>query len=174
MNALQTKMTRMALLAVCSAALTAPIAVLAQDTPPPPPPAQDGGGPGGPGGGHHGDRMEQMKDREAHQLEALTKHLNLTADQQTQVKQVFADSDAKLAAVMTDGSPREQKRPKMMQLMQDRQAAVRAVLTPDQQPKYDEMLAKEKERMQEHKHGGPGGAGAPPSGDSAPPPPTQQ
>jgi protein CpxP len=170
MTVLQTKMTRMAMLAVCSAALTAPLAVLAQDTPPPPPPAQDGGGPGG----HHdhGDRAAEMKDRETHQLEAMTKKLNLTADQQTQIKQVYADSDAKMAALFSDDStPMKEKHPKMMAIMQDRQSAIRNVLTPEQQPKFDEMQAKMKEHMQDHKHGGgPGG----PGGDNAPPPPPQQ
>jgi len=177
MNALQTKITRMAMLAVCSAALTAPLAVLAQDTPPPPPPpAQDGGAPAP--GGHHGhgggDRVAQMKAHEDHQLEGMTKKLNLTADQQTQIKQVFADSDAKVAALFADSSiPKEDKRSKMMDLIKERQAAIRATLTPQQTTKFDQEKAQE--RM--HKHGGPDGAGAPGGdmgGDNPPPPPPQQ
>jgi len=173
MTALQTKMTRMALLAVCSAALTTPLAVFAQDAPPPPlPPAQQDGG--GPGGGHGGgDRMAQMQEREQHQQEMLAHKLNLTADQQTAVKQIYADSDAKMTALFTDDStPREERRPKMMAIMQDRTAAIRNVLTPQQQPQYDAIVAEEKARMQDHRGGGgPGG----PGGDNPPPPaPPQQ
>ena len=172
MNALQTRITRMALLAVCSAALTAPLAVLAQDTPPPPPAsAPDAGGPGGPGGGR-----PSPQEREAKQLEELTKHLSLTADQQTQVKQIFADRDVKVMALHSDSSVAPQdKRAKMMGIMKDSSASIRAILTPDQQTKYDAMMAHRQQEMQEHhEHGGPGG---PPSGDGsggAPPPPPQQ
>ncbi len=166
MTALQNKITRMALLAVCSAALTAPLAVFAQDTAPPPlPPAsQDGGGPGG----HHGDHMADMQEREQHQQEMLARKLDLTADQQAAVKQIYADSDAKMMALHSDDSiPWDQKRPKMMAIMQDRTAAIRNVLTPQQQPQYDAMVAEMKARMQDH--GGPGG----PGGDNPPPPPQQ-
>jgi len=174
MNALQTRITRMALLAVCSAALTAPLAVLAQDTPPPPPPpAQDGAGPGGPGG-HH-DHGGSPQEREAKQLEELTKHLSLTADQQTQVKQIFADRDAKMMALHSDTATAPQdKREKMMGIMKDSSASIRAILTPDQQTKYDAMMAKRKEEMEKHQHGGPGGGDMPPPPSDAPAPPTQQ
>jgi periplasmic protein CpxP/Spy len=176
MTALQTKMTRMALLAVCSAAFTAPLAVFAQDAaaPPLPPAQQDGGGPGGPGGHYGGGGRGDMQQREQHQQEILTRRLNLTADQQASVKQIFADSDAKMMALFTDDStPREEKRPKMMAIQQDRTAAIRNVLTPEQQPQYDAIVAEEKARMQDrdHRGGGPGG----PGGDNAPqPPPPQQ
>jgi periplasmic protein CpxP/Spy len=170
MNALQTKMTRMALLAVCSAVLTAPLAVFAQDAPAPPlPPAQQDGGPGGHHGG--GDRMAEMQQREQHQLDELTRRLNLTTDQQASVKQIFADSDAKMTALFTDDStPREEKRPKMMAIMQDRTAAIRNVLTPQQQPQYDAIVAEQKARMQDRDHRGDGPGG----GNPPPPPPAQQ
>jgi periplasmic protein CpxP/Spy len=184
MTALQTKMTRMALLAVCSAALTAPLAVFAQDAaaPPLPPAQQDGGGPGGPGG-HYGGGRGDMQQREQHQQEMLTRRLNLTADQQASVKQIFADSDAKMMALFTDDStPREEKRPKMMAIQQDRTAAIRNVLTPEQQPQYDAIVAEEKARMQDRGGQGHGqgygqdgyGQGGYGGGNPPPPPPPQQ
>jgi Spy/CpxP family protein refolding chaperone len=159
MTALQSKITRMTLLAVCSAALTAPLALFAQDTPPAPlPPASQSGG--GPGGGRGGNPQE----RDARQLAMMTTQLNLTDAQQAQVKQILADSSAKMMALRSDDStPMDQKRPKMMAIMQDRTAAVRAVLTPDQQTKYDAMVEQMRQRM------GGGGGGTPP-----PPPPPQQ
>ncbi|HXB61261.1 MAG TPA: hypothetical protein VNU94_00245 [Acidobacteriaceae bacterium] len=179
MTALQIKITRMALLTVCSAALTAPLALFAQDAPPPPlPPAsQNGGDSGGPGSHHGGDRMADMQQREQHQQEMLATRLNLTADQQATVKQIYADSDAKMMALHSDDSiPWDQKRPKMMAIMQDRTAAIRNVLTPQQQPQYDAIIAEMKARMQDR--GGPGGGmGAGGNGGNdggTPPPPPQQ
>jgi Spy/CpxP family protein refolding chaperone len=171
MNRIQLRMTRMAMLAVCSAALTVPFSALAQDTPPPPPAPAAGQDGGGPGGGH--EHMSPQ-DRDAHQLKMMTKHLELTDDQQAQIKKIFADSDSKMMALHDDtATPRDQKRPKMMQIMQDRQTAVRAVLTADQQTKYDVMMQKMKEHEGEHHHGGPGGDG-PGGGGTPPPPPPQQ
>ena len=118
-----------------------------------------------------GPRMSPA-ERDAHQLEMLTKRLSLTADQQTAIKQILSDSSAKMEALHTDTStPREQKHDKAMQMMTDRQTAIRAVLTADQQTKYDAMTAEMKEHMKDRMHGmgGPGG----PGGDNAPPPPPQ-
>jgi Spy/CpxP family protein refolding chaperone len=112
------------------------------------------------------------QERDAHQLEMLTKHLNLTDAQQAQIKQIFADSDAKMKAAHDNAGAGDKKdmREQMKAAMEDRQSKVRAVLTPDQQKKYDEMVAKMKERMGEHHdHGGPGGGG-----DNPPPPPPAQ
>jgi Spy/CpxP family protein refolding chaperone len=184
MKRIEMKLTRMAMVAICSAALAAPTYLLAQDTSATPqPPAQpaagasqgqEPGGPGGPGGHMGGPRMSP-EERDAHQLEMLTKRLSLTADQQTAVKKIQADSNAKMEALRDDTStPREQKRDKFMQIGKDRQAAIRAVLTADQQTKFDADMAEMEQRRQEHMHGmgghgGPGGDNTPP-----PPPPPQQ
>jgi protein CpxP len=179
MTAFQTKMTRMALLAVCSAALTAPLAVFAQDAPPPPlPPAsQNNGGPGagGPGGGRGGN----MQEREARQLDMMTTQLSLTPDQVTAIKQIDADTGAKMQALFSDQSGGGDRRAQMMALRTDRETRIRAVLTPAQQPKYDEMVQRQHERME--RGGGPGGPGANSAGPGgpggngggAPPPPAQ-
>jgi Spy/CpxP family protein refolding chaperone len=156
-------MTRMAMLAVCSAALTSPLSVLAQDTTPPPPP------PAGQHGEHGGQHMsaQEREAQQARQLQMMTTKLGLTDAQQTQIKQIYADNDSKMMALHEDNSiPQENKRAKMMGLMKERQMAVRAALTPQQQTKYDEMLAQMKEHMQ-HQGGRPGG----PGGENTPPPP---
>jgi Spy/CpxP family protein refolding chaperone len=167
MTAFQTKITRMALLAVCSAALTAPLAVFAQDTPPLPP-AQNSGGPGagGPGGGR-GNMAARMQEREARQLDMMTTQLSLTPDQVAAIKQINADSDAKMQAAFSNQSGGDM-RSQMMALRQDRETKTRAVLTPAQQPKYDDMMAQMRQRM-----GSPGGNGGG-GGTPPPPPPAQQ
>src|ERR1700694_1720566 len=134
---------RVALLALCSVALIA-LPMMAQDSG-----ASQGNGDGsgrGMGRGMHGDPAK-MEDR---QLQMMTKQLNLTPDQVTQVKGVFAESDQQLKALRDDTSiANADKRSKMMSLMQDRHAKVKAVLTDDQKTKFDAMQAKMRERRED-------------------------
>lgn len=162
MNTKQTGMVgmRTALLALCTLTVSA-IPATAQDATPPAPPA----GQDAPGGGMGGHR--DPAQMEARQLEMMTKHLKLTPDQVTQVKGIQDSSRSQMMALRQDtSSSREDKRGKMMALRQDSQTKIRGVLTDDQKPKYDAMLAKEKERMEHRREGG---QDAPPP----PPPPAQ-
>jgi protein CpxP len=151
-------MMRTAVLALCTATLSAAPMMMAQDNttaPPPPPTQQDNMGPGG-----HGDRGG---DR---QIERLTKHLDLTPDQVTQVKAIDADTMSQMKALRDDTTTaKADKHSKMMEIRQASQDKIRGVLTDEQKPKYDAMLEKMKKREQQHE----GGEGAAP-----PPPPAQQ
>ncbi len=145
-------MLRTALLAFCATSLGT-VPMMAQDTPPPPPQQQPDqaappmGARGGPGRG------------EEHQMEMLTKRLNLTPDQVPQVKAIDDDQRQQSMAVRNDASiARPDKRAKMMDIRKASQDKIRAVLTDEQKTKYDAMLAK----MKEHKQDGEGGQGAPP------------
>jgi protein CpxP len=125
----------------------------AQD-PATPPPGQDaphhGGGPGG---------------RRGNQVEFLTKKLNLTPDQVTQVKAIDADAMTQMKALREDTSVAEpDKRAKMMDIHKTSQDKIRALLTEDQKTKFDALQA----QMREHR-GNHGGGDEPP-----PPPPPQQ
>jgi protein CpxP len=145
---------QVALLALCTAALSG-LTAKAQD-PAPPPPAQDQSGP--PNGGHRGPG-----GREEHQIEFLTKKLNLTPDQVTQVKAIDDDSRAQMKALHEDTStPNADKRSKMMDIRKASQDKIRAVLTDDQKTRYDALQA----QMRERRESRDGGQGAPP-----PPPP---
>jgi periplasmic protein CpxP/Spy len=169
MKTAQNQIKRMALLAIYSAALAAPLAVCAQDTPAPPPPAEQGGGAGA---SSRGPSNLSPEEREQRQLDALTDRLTLTADQQTQIKQVLVDRDARLAALRGDDSVApEDKRAKAGDISQDSSAKIRALLTPDQQPQYDDFLAHQRQRGQGR--GGNGGNGAPPPPPSPAVPPSQ-
>jgi protein CpxP len=145
---------RIALLMFCTAAIgAAPVALLAQ-APDAPPAGEQGPPPGGHGRG--GPRMEE------HQIERMTKQLNLTPDQVTQLKAIDDDTRQQMMALRDDTStPREQKRPKMEAIHQAQQTKVKSMLTDDQKSKYEAMEAM-RERREEH------GAGGPP-----PPPPPQ-
>lgn len=142
------------LLALCTTALSA-LPAMAQD--PSPPPTQDQAGP--PNGGHRNPGQ-----REEHQIEFLTKKLNLTPDQVTQVKAIDDDSRTQMMALHQDTTtPQADKRAKMMDIHKAAQDKIRAVLTDDQKTKYDALQAQMRERRESHE----GQQGA------APPPPPQ-
>lgn len=122
-----------------------------------PPPAQQDGPHGHP----------SREERQAHELSHLQKQLNLTYDQTAQIKTIFSDTDTQMKALHenTSVAPAD-KRAQMKSIHEATNAKIRAVLTSQQQPKFDAMLAHEQERWQHR------GAGAPEQGaqNQAPPP----
>jgi Spy/CpxP family protein refolding chaperone len=146
---------------LCGAALVAGSAMAQQDaTPPPQGQGQwQGRGPGGPE-----RRLEMMQHR-----------LNLTAEQTTQIKAIFADGRSKMEALRDNTALAPQdRRTQGEALRKDETAKVEALLNPDQKAKFEEMEARQRERMRDGRGpGGPGGSGGPKGGnsDDAPPPP---
>ncbi len=137
----------------------APVSLVAQGSDPSaaPPATQDGGPPPH---GPHGDPAE----RQAHMLQMMTKRLDLTPDQVTQVKAIQADNQTQMQAIHSDTSLQPaDRRAKMMDLHKAENDKMRAVLNDDQKAKFDAMEAKRHERMQH-------GTGAQ---DAPPPPPPQ-
>jgi periplasmic protein CpxP/Spy len=154
MTNLRSSMLRVAVLAIGATALSA-LPAMAQDPSAPPPPPQDQAGPrqGGPGG------------MRGNQVEFLTKKLNLTPDQVTQVKAIDADAMNQMNALREDTSVAgPDKRAKMMDIHKSSQDKIRALLTDDQKTKFDALQAQTRERR-----GNRGGGDGPP-----PPPPPQQ
>jgi Spy/CpxP family protein refolding chaperone len=143
---------QVAFMALCTTALSA-LPAMAQE--PTAPAAQDQAGP-------HGGRDQGQ--REEHQLAFLTKKLNLTPDQVSQVKAIDDDSRQQMMALHNDtATPKADKHAKMMDIHKASQDKIRAVLTDDQKTKYDALQAEMRERR-ESREGGQG----------APPPPPQQ
>jgi periplasmic protein CpxP/Spy len=129
-------MIRTAILALCTTALSS-VPMMAQDNSAAPQ-QQDQAGPprGGRGGGER-------------QIEMLTKRLNLTPDQVTQVKAIDDDSRTQAMAVRDDSTiAQPDKRAKMMDIRKASQDKIRGVLTDEQKPKYDALLAEQQQRMQ--------------------------
>jgi protein CpxP len=136
--------TRFGALAVCGVALTA-VPMLAQ------------------GGG--GGRMQMTPEQ---QTAALDKAVTLTPDQKTQVMALYTADAKKMADLRASGADPADMRPKMMAMRTDEQTAIKAMLTDEQKPKYDAMLA----AMPQGRRGGGGGAGG--GGGMPPPAPPQQ
>lgn len=146
---LKMKLFRVVAVMVCGAGLATSAALAQQDAPPPPPDGQQQQGP--PAGGRHGWDPD-------HRAEMMQKRLGLSDDQTAQVKAILVDSQIKMEALRSNTSLAPQDRRAQAEAMrQDQQAKVRAVLTPDQQAKFDQMQAMHHERQ-----GGPGGDNAPP------------
>jgi Spy/CpxP family protein refolding chaperone len=100
---------------------------IAQDNAPPP---QEQGQAG------HGP-MRMNADR---QLEHMTRELNLTADQQSQIKPLLVDRQQKMQALFQDQSlSQEDRHAKMMSLRQDSHTKIEAVLTDQQKQKFETM-----------------------------------
>lgn len=148
-NLFHNPLLRVATFAICTTMLTA-MPLLAQDNLAPAPAQADQSSQpdqaAAPmrGYGRHG----------GHQLEMLTKRLNLSPDQVTQIKAINEDTRTQSMAVRSDQSlSQAERRSKMMDIRKTSQDKIRAVLNDDQKAKYDAMLAKRKERMKERRDG---------------------
>ena len=156
-------MFRAAVVVLCSSGLVMSAAIAQQNAAPPPPDGQQQGAPpdgqmqGPPQGGQRGMDPERR-------VQMLQRRLELNDSQTAQIRQIFTESHAQMETIRSNASlAPEDRRAQMMTLHQGEQSRIRAVLTPDQQAKYDAMQARMRERR-----GDDGGQGAP-----QPPPPAQ-
>ena len=151
---MKNQLCRIALSGLLATGLTlGSAAAFAQDSPAPDASAQPGGGGGG-GGGRMG-RMQMTPDE---QLARMTKHYNLSADQQTQIKPILANQQQQMMALRGDTSlSREDKMAKMKGIRDDSSTKIQAILNDTQKKQYAEDQQKMQERMQERGGGGPGG-----------------
>jgi Spy/CpxP family protein refolding chaperone len=93
------------------------------------------------------------------QVDFLTRQLNLTPDQVTQVKAIDEDTWKQMKALRDDTSTADaDKRAKMMDIHKTSQGKIRALLTPDQQTKFDVLQT----QMREHRGNHGDGQGPPP------------
>jgi periplasmic protein CpxP/Spy len=116
-------------------------------------------------GGQPGGRptSNQMVDR---QIEHLTKALTLTSDQVSQVRPILTTEATQMTALRQDTETSQfDKRDQMTQIRNTAQTQIRAILTSDQQTKYDALLAQQQQRMGRRGFGGQGNQNA-----STPPP----
>jgi Spy/CpxP family protein refolding chaperone len=113
----------------------------------------------GQGGGRHGQgQMPSVDDR----VKQLTKQLDLNSDQQKQVRSILQDQMDQMQKLRDDNStPREERRPKMMQIHQGATDKIRALLNDDQKKKFDAMQQQQRERFQQGR-----GGNRPSQGDS--------
>ena len=87
----------------------------------------------------------------------LLKDITLTAEQQAKVNEINADAEKQRQALA-----QEERRGKGMEIMQNRNAKIREVLTPEQQKTFDANLKEMQARMGERNKGGKGDKGGRP------------
>lgn len=93
-------------------------------------PAEGQRGPGGPGG-------------RGPNIEMLAQQLNLTADQKTKLEPVLKSQQEKMQALRKDESlSREDRQAKNKAIREEANAAIKAVLTPEQATKFADLQAK--------------------------------
>ncbi len=104
----------------------------------------------------HGDWQGRGHGGPERQLEHLTKALNLTPEQVSQIKTIQSGTRQQMEALHADtATPQADKRARMMSLRQTEQASIKAVLNDDQKSKLEAMQAKMRERREEHEQGPP-------------------
>jgi periplasmic protein CpxP/Spy len=109
-----------------------------------------------------GGRMGRMQMSPDDRLAQMTKRYNLSADQQTQIKPILADSQQQMMALRSDSSlSREDKMTKMMSIREASNTKISAILNDSQKQKFTEDQQKMQERMQQRGGGAP--AGGPPA-----------
>jgi Spy/CpxP family protein refolding chaperone len=158
-NLVQKRMFRTAVVVLCSAGLAMSAAVAQQETAPPPPPDQQQQGPP-PDGQMQGPMRGGRGMDPERRAEMMQRRLALNDSQAAQVRQILTESRAQAETIRSNAQLGPQdRRAQMMTLHQGEQARIRAVLTPDQQAKFDAMQQRMRERRAEGE------------GESAPPPP---
>jgi len=151
-------MIRAVVVVGCCAGMLAGAAMAQTDAAPAAPQGQMQGPPPGGRGGMGGDPAKR--------LEMMQKRLKLSDDQTAQVKAIFDDGRSKMEALRSNTALAPQdRRTQGRALMEQENAKVEAVLTPDQKAKYEEMREKQRERMEQGggRRGGPGGPPPPPA-----------
>jgi Spy/CpxP family protein refolding chaperone len=126
---------------------------------------------GGGYGGRQGEGGRRGPMSPDDQLKRMTKDFKLTADQQSKVKPILVDAEKKMEDVRNDSSvDRQTMRGKMMQIRQNTNDQVRALLDNKQKEKFDKQEQERRDRMQNRRGGGQGGAGEDNQGGNPPPP----
>jgi hypothetical protein len=97
------------------------------------------------------------------QLHSLSKHLNLTADQQNQILPILTDRQQQMSGIVGDNSlSKKDRRAKMQAVREDSENKIKGVLNDTQKQQYDQMLQvmrdRAHERRSQHQNGGQGAA----------------
>lgn len=109
--------------------------------------------PGGEEGKPPGQRQIEREQMARHMVEQLKKELGLTEEQVAAIEKAAAAEREKREAIRSNTSlTKEQKRQEMRASRQRMDAAIAAVLTPEQKTKWEEIRAQRKEKAGE----GPG------------------
>jgi len=95
----------------------------------------------------------------AKRTEMLTKQLDLTSDQQPKVLEALKSEQSQMEKLRSDSSlSQEDRRGKMMEIRKSTNDQIRALLTTDQQKKWDDMQSRHEQWQGQHHDGQKPGA----------------
>jgi periplasmic protein CpxP/Spy len=87
------------------------------------------------------------------EVQHLSKKLNLTADQQSQILPILTERQQQMESIRNDSSLSPQdRRAKMRSAREDADTKLRAVLNDDQKKTYDQMQQQMREHRSEHRN----------------------
>ena len=125
--------------------------------------------PAGAGQGGGGGRRWAPQDPEM-QIKHMQAQLGLTPDQVNQIRPILVEARSQQQAARQDSSLVGQDRmAKMQSIREGTETKVMAILTSDQQTKYQQMRAQMMQRGRPGAGGGPGGQDTPSNAPTAPP-----
>src|SRR5258708_11813293 len=105
------------------------------------------------------------------QVHALAQELNLNTDQQAKVRTILEDQHGQaMTIIQNDNMPRTDKIQKIQSLRATTISRVRDILTPEQKPKFDQMVSDQNQRMQHRQQQQPPQRQPPAAGRNPPPP----
>jgi Spy/CpxP family protein refolding chaperone len=82
----------------------------------------------------HAARTQPAGRKKVHTVAMFTRDLNLNADQEKQIEKILSDTRARYAAL------HDRLDPEYEQVRQEGRERIRQVLTPEQRPKFEELL----------------------------------
>lgn len=122
-----------------------------------------------------GEQRMSPEERQAQELDTLTKVLSLSEEQRTKIEELQENQRKAFEEnreAMSENTDREAMREKMMAMREKYEEDMKSILTPEQVEKYDAYQKKREEEMKEMMEGGggPGGPGGGPGGPGGSPP----
>lgn len=95
------------------------------------------------GGGQWGRGQGQPMTADQ-RLQRMSQQLNLSADQQQQIKPILENESKQMQALREDTSlSQDDRRSKMMQIRQQSASQIKPILNADQQKQFDEMMSRQ-------------------------------
>ena len=86
----------------------------------------------------------------ARRTQMLTRKLNLNADQQSKVLDIYKSAQSQMESLRSDTSvPQADRHAKMQEIRKNTDDQVRGVLSSDQQKKFDEMRSRREQREEQ-------------------------
>ncbi len=95
-------------------------------------------------------QQDQARPNQQRGLDALAQRLSLTDQQKSQLQPIFQERRQKMQDLRASGASQEQQRTEMKKIMDDSDAKIQPILTPDQWQQYQQMQAQMREHRQQH------------------------